>query len=318
MGSSAFLESIRTALRTRHYARSTEKAYVNWVRQFILFHGKRHPRELGAPEVEAFLTGLALRGRVAPSTQNQALSALLFMYRHVLSVELPWLDGVVRAKQRRQYMPTVLSKAEVGQLLGQLRGTLRLLGDLLYGSGMRRIEALRLRVGDLDFAYRQILVRAAKGNKDRAVPLPDRLVQPLQLHLERVRRLHETDLAAGHGDVWLPYALARKFPGGGRDWRWQYVFPSRRIKPDEDGVLRRFHASPKALSKAVSRAARRAGIDKRVGTHTLRHSFATHLLEAGTDIRTVQELLGHGDVSTTMIYTHVVKRGAGGVRSPLD
>lgn len=284
---SQFLESVRVALRTRHYARSTEKAYVNWIRQFIVFHGKRHPRELGAPEVEAFLSSLAVGRRVSPSTQNQALSALLFMYREVLSVELPWLDGVVRAKPRR-YVPSVLTRAEVRAVLGQLRGTVRLIVALLYGSGMRRIEALRLRVADLDFAYRQVMVRAAKGNKDRVVPLPDRLVQPLQLHLERVKKLHDRDLADGHGDVWLPFALARKYPGAGRDWRWQFVFPSSVLKPDDDdGTLRRFHASPKAVGAALSRAARRAGIKKRVGTHTLRHSFATHLLESGHDIRTV-------------------------------
>lgn len=318
MGKSTFLESVRLAIRTRHYAHTTEKAYIQWVRRFILFHDKRHPRELGAPEVEAFLSALATRGRVSPSTQNQALSAILFMYRHVLQVDLPWLAGVVRAK-RRQYVPTVLSPEEVRVVLGQLKGTLRLIGDLLYGSGMRRIEALRLRVGDLDFAYRQILIRAAKGNKDRVTVLPNRLIQPLQLHLRQVKVLHEQDLADGHGEVWLPYALARKYPRAGRDWRWQFVFPSRKLSTCcDDGVVRRFHASPKVLSKALSAAANRAGITKRVGTHTLRHSFATHLLQSGSDIRTVQELLGHADVSTTMIYTHVVKRGAGGVRSPLD
>lgn len=318
VGASPFLESVRSAVRTRHYARSTEKAYVNWIRSFIVFHGKRHPRDLGAPEVERFLTHLAVERRVSASTQNQALSALLFVYRHVLEVDLPWLEGVTRAK-RRVRLPTVLSREEVARVLGQLQGTVRMLADLLYGSGMRRIEALRLRVADLDFAYRKILVRDAKGGKDRVTMLPDRLVQPLQLHLKRVRALHEEDLASGFGEVWLPFALARKYPSAGRSWSWQYVFPSKRLKPDPEsaGVLRRFHASPKKLTEALARAGRRAGITKRVGCHTLRHSFATHLLESGTDIRTVQELLGHADVETTMLYTHVTGRGRG-VKSPLD
>jgi len=318
MGQSPFLDSIRQAIRTRHYARSTEKAYVNWVRQYILFHGKRHPRDLGSKELESFLSMLATRRNVSPSTQNQALSAILFTYKHVLEIELPWIENVVRAKAR-QYVPTVLSSEEVRSVLSQLSGTTRLIADLLYGSGMRKIEALRMRVGDLDFAYRQVLVRAAKGNKDRKVPLPDRLVEPIKSHLLRVRALHQQDLAEGHGEVWLPHALLNKFPSAGRQWSWQFVFPSSRLKAArEDGVIRRFHASPKSLSYAISRAARRAGITKRVGSHTLRHSFATHLLQSGHDIRTVQELLGHADISTTMIYTHVVKRGAGGVRSPLD
>lgn len=318
MGSSPFLDSVRAAIRTRHYARSTEKSYVGWIRSFIIFHGKRHPKELGAPEVERYLSWLATRRKVSASTQNQALSAVLFMYRHVLGVELPWLDGVTRAK-RRQRVPVVLSPEEVRRVLDQLQGTPRIIADLLYGSGMRRIEALRLRVGDLDFDYRQITVREAKGGKDRIVPLPDRVVAPLRAHLERVRLLHQQDLASGYGEVWLPFALARKFRNAGRQWSWQFVFPSNRLSVDrDDGVLRRFHASPKALSKALMRAARRAGVTKRVGCHTLRHSFATHLLQSGSDIRTVQALLGHADVSTTMIYTHVVKRGAGGVRSPLD
>jgi integron integrase len=315
MGSSPFLDSVRTAIRTRHYAWSTEKAYIGWIRAFIRFNGRRHPKDLGAAEVERFLSWLATRRKVSASTQNQALSAILFMYRHVLQVDLPWLEGVTRAK-RRERVPTVLSPGEVRQVLDQLQGTTRIVADLLYGSGMRRIEALRLRVGDIDFEYRQIVVREAKGGKDRLVPLPDRVVAPLQAHLKRVKLLHEQDLASGHGGVWMPFALARKFPNAGRQWMWQFVFPSNRQSVDrDDGVRRRFHASPKALSKALQRAARRAGITKRVGTHTLRHSFATHLLQSGSDIRTVQALLGHADVSTTMIYTHVVKRGGASGRS---
>ena len=318
MGKSAFIASVREAIRVRHYSRATEKSYCNWVRQFIRFHGMRHPRDLGASEVEAFLTSLAVGRKVAASTQNQALCALLFMYRHVLEMDLPWLDGIVRAK-RPQRVPVVLSPDEVRRVLDQLRETPRLIADLLYGSGMRRIEALTLRVGDLDFSYRQILVRNGKGAKDRVTMLPDRLINPLRAHLRRVRTLHTRDLADGHGAVWLPDALARKLPNAAREWTWQYVFPSTRLSVDEtDGVLRRFHASPKSLSRALHRAAQRAGIAKRVGCHTLRHSFATHLLQSGCDIRTVQELLGHADVATTMIYTHVTRRGAHGVRSPLD
>ena len=318
MGKSAFIASVREAIRVRHYSRATEKSYCGWVRQFIRFHGLRHPRGLGAPEVESFLTWLAVERKVSASTQNQALCALLFMYRHVLEMELPWLEGVVRAK-RPQRIPVVLSPDEVRRVLDQLRETPRLIADLLYGSGMRRIEALTLRVGDLDFSYRQIVVRQAKGAKDRVTMLPDRLVEPLRTHLRRVRALHVQDLAAGHGAVWLPEALSRKLPNAAEQWTWQYVFPSARLSiDDEAGVLRRFHASPKSLSRALHRAAQRAGITKRVGCHTLRHSFATHLLQSGCDIRTVQELLGHADVATTMIYTHVTRRGAGGVRSPLD
>lgn len=318
MGSSPFLDSLRAAIRARHYALSTEKAYVNWIRQFICFNDKRHPRDLGGPELERFLTWLATERKVSASTQTQALSAVLFMYKHVLDMELPWLEKVIRAK-RKVRVPVVLTPDEVRRVLDTMQGTSRLIADLLYGSGMRRIEALRLRVGDVDFGYRQITVRDAKGGRDRVVPLPDRVVAPFRAHLKRVKLLHEEDLANGHGEVWLPYALARKFPNARRDWRWQFAFPSSRLKPDrDDGVIRRFHAAPKALGRALSRAARKAGVTKRVGCHTLRHSFATHLLESGHDIRTVQELLGHADVSTTMIYTHVTRRGAGGVRSPLD
>lgn len=318
MGSSPFLNLVRRAIRTRHYSRATEKSYVQWARRFILFHGKRHPRDLGSAEVEAFLSHLASECKVAAATQNQALSAILFIYKQVLHTELPWMENVTRAK-RRQYVPTVLSPEQVRALIDNMSGTSRLIVELLYGSGMRKIEALRMRVGDLDFDYRQITVREAKGGKDRFTVLPGRLIDPLRAHLARVRLLHRQDLANGLGATRLPYALARKFPNADRDWSWQYVFPSSRLSvDDEDGVVRRFHASPKALHKAIRVAARKAGIMKRVGSHTLRHSFATHLLQSGSDIRTVQALLGHADVSTTMIYTHVVKRGAGAVRSPLD
>lgn len=318
MPRSAFLDSIRAAIRVRHYSRQTEKSYVYWTRQFILFHGKRHPSELDGKAVEEFLTWLAVKRKVSPSTQNQALCALLFVYREVIGQELPWMENVIRAKRQR-HVPTVLSREEVRLLFGQMRGVQRLIAELIYGSGVRQIEALRLRIGDLDFNYRQLIVRSGKGNKDRVTVLPDRVIEPLQRQLQRVRELHHWDVQQGYGEVWLPYALARKYRRAAREWVWQYVFPSARLSPDpECGTIRRYHVSPATIQKAIRRAAQDAGITRRVGTHTLRHCFATHLLEAGADIRTIQELLGHKDVSTTMIYTHVIRRGAAGVKSPLD
>ena len=318
MGRSPFLDSIRAAIRVRHYSRETEKTYVHWAKKFILYHGKRHPKDMGAPEIEAFLSWLATDRKVAASTQNQALSALLFMYRYVLDMDLPWLDGIVRAK-RRTYVPTVLSRAEVSALLERMTGVDGLICQLIYGTGTRRIEAYRLRIEDLDFDYQQLKIRSGKGFKDRMTILPKRLVEPLKRQMARVKALHLEDLAAGHGEVWLPHALSRKYPNTGKSWGWQFLFPSSILTPDEEtGVLRRFHASPKNLDVAINAAARGAGITKRVTSHTFRHSFATHLLEAGYDIRTIQELLGHKDVQTTMIYTHVLKQGGKGVKSPLD
>jgi len=268
--------------------------------------------------VSEFLSFLATQRGVAASTQNQALSALLFLYKHVLGQELPWLDGVTRAK-RPVRRPTVLTRAEVARLLAQVTGTKWLMASLLYGSGLRQIEVLMLRVKDVDFAYRQILVRDGKGGKDRVTMLPEPLVSPLQAHFGRVRALHQRDLAGGHGEVWLPDALARKYRSAGRQWGWQFVFPSGRLSAEpETGVVRRHHVYPDTLHRAVKSAAAAARIVKPVSCHTLRHSFATHLLEAGHDIRTVQELLGHADVSTTMIYTHVLNKGGRGVASPLD
>lgn len=273
---------------------------------------------MGAPEVEAFLSHLATAGRVSPSTQNQALSALLFLYREVLEVELPWLDGIVRAK-RPKHVPVVLTESEVRALLAQLDGTRWLVACLLYSSGLRVLEGLRLRVKDVDFERREVTVRDGKGAKDRRTMLPERLIEPLRAHLERVRGLHERDLAEGFGEVYLPFALARKYPKAGRSWPWQYVFPSRNRSADPlDGVIRRHHLDEKVVQRALSAAGRAAGIAKPVSPHVLRHSFATHLLAAGYDIRTVQELLGHKDVSTTMIYTHVLNRGGRGVQSPFD
>jgi integron integrase len=312
------LQVVRERIRARHYSLRTEQAYVRWIWRFVQFHGRRHPRELGAAEVEAFLSHLAVAGRVAAGTQNQALAALLFLYREVLGQALPWLDNVVRAK-RPVRVPTVLARDEVQALLRHLDGTPWLLASLLYGTGLRLMEGLRLRVKDVDFARNEITVRAGKGAKDRRTVLPASLVEPLQRQIERALAWHRADLDAGFGAVWLPHALARKYPGAPREPGWQYVFPaSRRSRDPRDGVERRHHLDDAVFSRALRRARLAAGLAKPVTAHTLRHSFATHLLEAGYDIRTVQELLGHEDVSTTQIYTHVLNRGARAVRSPLD
>lgn len=312
------LETLREVIRTRHYSIRTEAAYVQWVRRYLQFHGGRHPAGLGAAELEAFLTHLAVGRDVAASTQNQALSALLFLYREVLHQDLPWLTEVTRAKKPRR-LPVVLTPEEVQQVLAALPGTHALMARLLYGSGLRLMECVRLRVKDVDFSRHEILVREAKGNKDRVTMLPQAVVEPLQRHLQRVRLLHEEDLLAGLGEVWLPHALAQKKPNAPREWGWQYVFPSARLSVDpRSGVVRRHHVDEKSLQRAIKKALAQADIAKPATTHTLRHSFATHLLERGYDIRTVQELLGHADVSTTQIYTHVLNRGGLGVRSPLD
>lgn len=312
------LDQVREHIRVKHYSIRTEQAYLDWVKRFILFHGTRHPSEMGAAEVEAFLTHLAVSRNVSASTQNQALSAILFLYREVLGVELAWLDGVQRAKKPAR-LPVVLTTTEVHALLAQLEGTHWLMANLLYGAGLRLMECVRLRVKDVDFGMQQLLVRDGKGSKDRVTMLPAALVEPLKAHLERVRALHEHDLSAGVGDVYLPYALERKYPRAGREWGWQYVFPAKRRSTDpRSGKERRHHANEQALQRAVKQAVRASGMPKPASCHTFRHSFATHLLQSGYDIRTVQELLGHKDVSTTMIYTHVLNRGGKGVVSPLD
>ena len=312
------LDQIRDKIRSKHYSLRTEQSYVDWCRRFILFHGKRHPKEMGAAEVEAFLTHLAVVGRVAASTQNQARSALLFLYREVLQQELPWLDGVEPARASRR-LPVVLTHAEVSTVLSRLKGVHALLGRLLYGTGMRLMEGMRLRVKDVEFERREILVRDGKGFKDRVTMLPESLIEPLRAHLEEVKKLHEDDVRAGYGRVYLPYALERKYPNAGREWGWQYVFPATQLSVDpRSGVTRRHHLDEKVLQRAMKQAVRDAGLVKPATPHTLRHSFATHLLQSGQDIRTVQELLGHKDVSTTMIYTHVLNRGGQGVVSPLD
>lgn len=312
------LDQVREVIRLRHYSIRTEQAYLQWINRFILFHHKRHPRDMGATEVTAFLSDLAIRRNVAASTQNQALHAILFLYRDVLQLRLPWLDEVQRAK-KPQHLPVVFTREEARALLAQLQGTLWLMAMLTYGCGFRLLECLRLRVKDVDFQYRQILVRDAKGQKDRVTVLPGSLIEPLRTHLSRVRGLHEADLRAGFGRVYLPHALASKYPNADREWGWQYIFPSSRRSLDpRSGIERRHHAPEDALQRAVKQAIRKAGIVKPGSVHTLRHSFATHLLESGYDIRTVQELLGHADVKTTMIYTHVLNRGGRGVVSPAD
>ncbi len=318
-GKTRLLDRVRHALRSRHYSLRTEEAYVAWVRRFILFHDKRHPSEMGAPEINAFLTHLAVRKHVGASTQNQALSALLFLYRWVLRQPLPRIDEVVRAKRPRR-LPTVLTHDEVLLLLGALHGAPRLVATLLYGTGMRLLEGLRLRVKDVDFELRQITIRDGKGRRDRVTMLPNALEKPLRRHLREVRELHSQDLADGYGAVWMPDALERKLRGGARTWIWQYVFPaaSRGVDP-RSGVVRRPHLHETVIQRAIHKATYDLDLAKRVSPHTLRHSFATHLLAEGYDIRTIQELLGHKDVGTTMIYTHVLNRvGGRGVRSPLD
>lgn len=312
------LDALRDRARRLGLALRTEDAYAGWVRRFVLANGKRHPREMGAHEVEAFLTGLATRDRVAASTQNQALSALLFLYREVLGQELPWMENIRRAKKPER-LPTVLSREEVGALLSEMSGVTWLMAALLYGAGLRLMECVRLRVQDVDFVRREITVRHGKGGKDRRTMLPAMVADALQAQLEEAGRVHERDLAAGFGAVWLPHALERKYPNAARERAWQYVFPaSVRSVDARSGVVRRHHLDETVLQRAVKRAVRRAGIVKPATCHTLRHSFATHLLESGYDIRTVQELLGHADVSTTQIYTHVLNRGGHGVASPLD
>jgi len=312
------LDVVREALRARHYSRRTEKAYVGWIRRYILFHGKRHPREMGPAEVTRFLTALAVDAKVSASTQNQALAALLFLYREIVGIELPWLDELVRARRPRR-LPVVLSRDEVGAVIAELPGTPKLMACLLYGAGLRLLECAGLRVKDIDPQASSIVVRAGKGAKDRITVLPRIVQEPLRRHLERVRRLHEHDLATGAGWVELPGSLGRKYPNAGREWAWQWVFPATRLYRDrETGQRRRHHLHETVLQRAVGRAVRAAGITKAAGCHTFRHSFATHLLEDGYDIRTVQELLGHRDVTTTMVYTHVLNRGPGAVRSPAD
>ena len=312
------LDQVRTVLRRQHYSSRTEETYTQWISRFIRFHKMRHPQEMDTPEIEAFLNHLAVNERVSASTQNQAFSAILFLYKNILNKPPSTPINALRAKTSLR-LPTILSQTETQALLNALSGSHQLIARLLYGSGLRLMEGLRLRVKDVDFEQHQIIVRAGKGDKDRVTVLPDTLQQPLQQHLQGVKALHQKDLASGHGAVYLPYALERKYPNANREWGWQYVFPSHHLSVDpRSGQIRRHHLDESGLRKAIRQAARQTGIHKPVGPHTLRHCFATHLLENGYDIRTVQELLGHKDVSTTMIYTHVLNRGGLAVRSPLD
>jgi integron integrase len=312
------LDQVRDRIRLRHYSIRTEETYLQWIRRYIVFHGKRHPAELDRTHIESFLTHLAVEGRVAASTQNQALNALLFLYREVLAIPLGELPDAVRAARPRR-LPVVLTRAEVDAVLAHLDGLALLMASLLYGSGLRLMECVRMRVKDLDLTRREILVRDGKGAKDRMTVLPGKLVGPLGEHLERTRILHEVAVAKGIGGVWLPHALERKYPSAHLEWGWQWVFPAEAPSADpRTGVLRRHHVNEQILQRAVKQAVRRAGVVKPASCHTLRHSFATHMLEAGYDLRTIQELLGHSDVRTTQIYTHVLNRGGRGVRSPID
>lgn len=308
----------REKMRTRHLALRTEQAYLHWLRRYVEFHDRKHPRELGAPDVEEFLTHLAVRRKVSAATQSQALQALLFLYRHVLGIELPWLDGITRASQPRR-LPVVLSRAEVRALLAQLQGTPWLVASILYGSGLRLTEGLRLRVKDLALERGELVVREAKGGKDRVTMLPATLERAVRSHLERLRAWYDEERRLARPGVTLPAALARKYPHAAARWGWQYLFPAATLCRDPyTGELARHHLHEKVVQRAVQAAVLRAGLAQPASCHTLRHSFATHLLEDGYDIRTVQELLGHSDLKTTMIYTHVMGKGAGGVRSPLD
>ncbi|QQS45236.1 MAG: integron integrase [Acidobacteriota bacterium] len=313
-----FFDQVRVAFRLKGMSRRTEASYTDWIRRYLEFHGGKHPIDMGTREIRSFLSHLVMERNVAPSTQNQALHALLFLYREVLQIELPQIDAIERARKLPR-LPVVLTRHEVRSVLGHLNGTSLLIASLLYGSGLRLIECLRLRIKDIDFEKNLIVVRFGKGDKDRITMLPDSLKPPLRNHLIEVRRIHDQDLAEGYGEVYLPYALEVKYPAAAREWGWQYIFPAAKRTIDPQSMkTRRHHLDESTLQKAVKTAIMKAGVDKNASCHTFRHSFATHLLEAGYDIRTVQELLGHHDVRTTMIYTHVLNRGRLGVFSPLD
>jgi integron integrase len=311
------LEVVSDTIRRKHYSHRTEKSYLQWIKRYVIFHQKRHPREMGKAEVEAFLTYLAVERKVSASTQNQAFNAIIFLYREVLNQPLENVQSF-RAKQTT-YLPVVLTPQEVRSIIAQMNGTHRLIIQLLYGTGMRQTEALSLRVKDIDFNQHQIIIRNAKGMKDRITMLPDSLMPDLKAHLDRAKLFHQQDLAEGYGSAWLPFAIDRKYPNSDRQWIWQWVFPSsRRIKNPDTEIWQRYHLHESGLQKALKQATQNAHLTKRIGCHTFRHSFATHLLQSGYDIRTIQELLGHSDVKTTMVYTHVLNRGGRGVVSPLD
>ncbi len=315
---SKLLDQVRTLLRVRHYSYQTEQTYLKWIHRYIFFHNVKHPAEMSKPEVEAFLSHLAVEGNVSASTQNQALFALLFLYKEVLQTDLPWLNEFTPAR-KSSHVPVVLTKEEVKLIIKYLTGTNWLIANLLYGAGLRLHEALRLRVKDLDFGFRQIVVRDGKGAKDRFTVLPTKLIEHLQKQLQQAQKIHEQDLHRGLGQVYLPFALERKYPNAGKEWAWQYVFPSKSLSVNpRTGASGRHHVSPSTLQKAFRDALRKSRVAKNASPHTLRHSFATHLLQDGYDIRTIQDLLGHKELSTTMIYTHVLQNNRLGVQSPLD
>lgn len=313
------LDQMQQELRTRGYALRTERTYIDWVRKYILFHNKRHPKDMGANEINAYLSHLANQENVAASTQNQALSAILFLYNYVLQIELNREALAYSRSRKKKYVPTVLSKDEIQTVINNMEGNYRLMAQIMYGSGLRLMEVLRLRVKDIDFAHQQIVVRDGKGGDDRLTLLPSIIIPALQVQLDQAKATHQRDILDGYGSVYLPTALAKKYPNAEREWIWQYLFPANRLSKDpRSGIKQRHHLHESNLQKAVKKAARLAKLNKRITPHTFRHSFATHLLEAGYDIRTVQELLGHKDVKTTMIYTHVLNKGPKAVRSPLD
>lgn len=313
------LDLYREQIRLKQYSFRTEETYAKWVREYILFHNKRHPKEMREPEIQQFITHLVVERKASASTQNQAISAILFLYRNLLHIELDSANlGFIRPKRGKR-VPTVLSKEEARLIISNMQGSYKLMAQIMYGSGLRLMECLRLRVKDIDFENYRILVYDGKGGDDRATPLPESLIPALREHLAQVRSVHQKDLALGYGSVYMPYGLDKKFPAAHKEWIWQYIFPASTLTPDsETGIIRRHHVHETALQKAIRQAATAANIQKRVTPHAFRHSFATHLLQAGYDIRTVQELLGHKDVKTTMIYTHVLNRGALAVKSPLD
>jgi len=311
------LERLRTTIRTKNYSYRTEQTYVHWVRRFILFHNKRHPQTMGENEIAQFINYLATKENVSASSQNQALCSIVFLYKNVLRKEIG--DIKILWAKKPKHLPVVFTKEEVSKVLAQLKGTNWLMASLLYGAGLRLTECLQLRICDIDFEYKQITVRDAKGHVDRRTMLPKKICSSLKEHIKKVKKLHEKDLRDGYGSVYLPYALKKKYPNADKEWKWQFVFPAKKISRDpRTGILRRHHIYETVLQKAVKTAIKRAGITKHAGCHTFRHSFATHLLEAGYDIRTVQELLGHKNVNTTMIYTHVLNKGGKGVKSPID
>jgi len=312
------LDQMRAELRYRHFSIRTEKSYLGWIKRFIHFHQKRHPEEMGESEIKQFVNWLAYQGNVSASTQNQALCSILFLYKNVLKHDVVWIDNIKWAKRPKR-LPVVFSEAEIRKIMLLLEGVHKLVAKIMYGSGLRLSECVSLRIQDLDFDYQQIIVRNAKGERDRATILPESLTDPLRDQIEKVRLIHNDDLKNGLGTVYLPYAIERKFPNASREYIWQYLFPSKTVSLDpRSGRKRRHHIHLDSVQRMIRKAVRQSGIRKRGSSHSLRHSFATHLLEAGYDIRTIQELLGHEDVSTTMIYTHVLKKGAGFVKSPVD